>query len=107
MGRFLQIVLVVLSIAAPVRAQSQAPTAPDPDRLMARGIELHQAGDILGAIDAYKAVLAVAPTRTDAMSNLGAAYVRLGQYDDAIKQYEAALQTDALNNAVRLNLALA
>ena len=33
--------------------------------------------------------------------------MRLGQYDEAIKQYEAALQSDALNNAVRLNLALA
>ena len=70
-------------------------------------LELHQAGDILGAIDAYKAALAIAPTRADALSNLGAAYVRLGQYDEAIKQYEAALKADALNNAVRLNLALA
>src|SRR5689334_4481263 len=94
MGRFLLIVLAILALATPARAQSAA----DADRLMARGIELHQAGDILGAIDAYKAVLAVAPSRPDALSNLGAAYVRLGQYDEAIKQYEAALKTDALNN---------
>ena len=105
MGRLLPLVLVILSVAAPARGQAGVP--PDADRLMARGIELHQAGDILGAIDAYKAVLAMAPARADALSNLGAAYVRLGQYDEAIKQYEAALQSDALNNAVRLNLALA
>ena len=66
--------------------------APDFDRLFARALELHQAGDILGAIDAYKAALAIAPDRADALSNLGAAYVRLGQFDDAIKQYEAALE---------------
>ena len=47
------------------------------------------------------------PKRADALSNLGAAYVRLGQYDEAIAQYEAALKTDPLNTAVRLNLALA
>ena len=34
----------------------------------------------------------LAPDRVDALSNLGAAYVRLGQYDEAIKQYEAALK---------------
>jgi tetratricopeptide (TPR) repeat protein len=70
-------------------------------------MELHQVGDLLGAIDAYKAALAISPTRVDALSNLGAAYVRLGQFDDAIKQYEEALKHDGSNNAVRLNLALA
>jgi tetratricopeptide (TPR) repeat protein len=97
----------MLLCAASAHAQSASPAAPDFDRLLARGIELHQAGDILGAIDAYKAALALNPARADALSNLGAAYVRLGHYDEAIKQYEAALQSDALNNAVRLNLALA
>ena len=102
--------LLALSIALLLPATSgfaQAPSAPDADRLFARGLELHQAGDILGAIDAYKAVLAIAPGRGDAASNLGAAYVRLGQYEEAIRHYQAALQADALNNAVRLNLALA
>ena len=56
-------------------------------------MELHQAGDVLGAIDLYKAALTISPDRGDAMSNLGAAYVRLGQYDDAIKHYEAALRS--------------
>ena len=95
--RPLAFIFALLLQATSVWAQAQ--TAQDADRLFARGLELHQAGDILGAIDAYKAALAIAPTRADALSNLGAAYVRLGQYDDAIKQYEAALQADALNNA--------
>jgi tetratricopeptide (TPR) repeat protein len=105
MRRPFAVTFALLLLVAPAFAQPQ--NAPDGDRLFVRGLELHQAGDILGAIDAYQAALAVAPTRVDAMSNLGAAYVRLGRFDEAIKQYEAALRIDALDNAVRLNLALA
>jgi tetratricopeptide (TPR) repeat protein len=103
------LVIGFLALAVPARGQqaAAAPAAPDADRLLARAIELHQAGDLLGAIAAYKSVLEIHPTRADALSNLGAAYVRLGQFDDAIKQYEEALKYDAMNNAVRLNLALA
>src|SRR5262245_10988014 len=79
---------------------------PDFDRLFARGMELHQAGDLLGAIDAYKAALAIAPDRADALSNLGAAYAKLGQYDDAVKEHDAALKVDPANTQIRLNLAL-
>ena len=70
-------------------------------------MEMHQAGDLLGAVDAYKAALAIAPDRADACSNLGAAYARLGQFDDAVKQYEAALKLDPDNTQIRMNLALA
>src|ERR1700752_1619957 len=82
-------------------------SAQSADSLLARAMELHQAGDILGAIDSYKAVLALEPERADALSNLGAAYVRLGQFDDAIQQYSAGLKVDPTSTAIRLNLALA
>ena len=68
-------------IGVPLRAQTQP--ARDFERLFARALELQQAGDVLGAIDTYKAALTITPDRADALSNLGAAYVRLGQYDDA------------------------
>jgi len=88
----------------------QAP-AQDPvhelDTLMARAVELHQAGDILGAIDAYQAALRIDPKQPAARSNLGAAYVKLGKYDEAIDQYQQALAIDGANPAIRLNLALA
>jgi tetratricopeptide (TPR) repeat protein len=95
----------LLTVSGPAAGQGQG--APDAERLFARAIELHQAGDILGAIDSYKAVLAIAPDRADALSNLGAAYVRLGQYDDAVAQYALALKADPANASIRLNLALA
>jgi tetratricopeptide (TPR) repeat protein len=98
-------VLLLFLTVAPARAQGDK-TA-DFERLLTRAMELHQAGDMLGAIDTYKAALTILPDRADALSNLGAAYVRLGQYDDAIRQYETALKVDPVNNAIRLNLALA
>lgn len=98
---------LLLAFLAGATAWAGAQTGPDVEKLLVRAIELHQAGDILGAIDSYKAVLAIAPDRGDALSNLGAAYVRLGQYDDAIRQYLLALKLDPAHTAIRLNLALA
>jgi tetratricopeptide (TPR) repeat protein len=98
-------VLIALLAGSPAGVAAQQPQSAD--GLLARGMELHQAGDLLGAIDAYKAALAVEPGRADALSNLGAAYVRLGQFDDAIQQYSEALKLDSANTAIRLNLALA
>src|SRR5260370_39740537 len=100
------LLLLALGMAAPVHAQASQ-GAQDFDGLFVRALELQKAGDLLGAIETYKAALPISPDRADALSNLGAAYVRLGQYDDGIQQYEAALKVDPTNNAVRLNLALA
>jgi tetratricopeptide (TPR) repeat protein len=107
MPRFAAAFLLFLLAAGPVRAQSAPPPNEEFEKHFSRALELHQAGDLLGAIESYNAALAVVPDRADALSNLGAAYVRLGQYDDGIKQYEAALQADPPNNTIRLNLALA
>jgi protein O-GlcNAc transferase len=99
--------LALALLVAAGSARAQEPRAPDFDSLFSRALELHKAGDFLGAIDSYKAALTLSPERVDALSNLGAAYVRLGQYDDGIRQYEAALKIDPTSSAVRMNLALA
>jgi tetratricopeptide (TPR) repeat protein len=100
--------LIFLLVSSLVWARpAEAQNAQDFDRLLARAMELHSAGDIIGAIESYTAALAILPDRADALSNLGAAYVRLGQYDDAIKQYELALKSDPASTAITLNLALA
>ncbi len=77
------------------------------DRLVAEAVQLHEAGDVLGAIDAYVAALRIDPKQPGVHSNLGAAYVRLGKYDEAIQQYRQALAIDGANPAFRFNLALA
>src|SRR5688500_17692894 len=102
--RCLAVLAAVLALTGSVRA---AQAEPDFEKLFVRALELHKAGDLLGAVDNYKAALTLNPQRADALSNLGAAYAQLGQFDDAVTQYQAALKADPLNSAVRLNLALA
>ena len=68
---------------------------------------MHQAGDILGAIAAYQASLNLNPDNPGAHSNLGAAYVRLGRYEEAIKEYRTAVDADPNNVAFQFNLGLA
>lgn len=74
-----------------------------------RAIQLHQAGDLAGAVREYEACIAAEPNRVEARSNLGAVLVKLGRYQDAIEQYQAALKVAADDVAPRLrfNLALA
>jgi tetratricopeptide (TPR) repeat protein len=62
---------------------------------------------LLGAIEFYQAALEKDPSRVDARSNLGAAYARLGRYDDAAEHYRKALAAAPEQSAVRFNLALA
>jgi tetratricopeptide (TPR) repeat protein len=107
MARFLTVLLGLLTTLGPATLRAQAQNAATYEQLFNRALELQQAGDTLGAIDTYKAALTLSPDRSDALTNLGAAYVRLGQFDDAIKQYEAALKADPASSAARLNLALA
>ncbi len=51
--------------------------------------------------------LAVRPESPMALSNLGAAYAKVGRYQDAIVQYRHALKLQPGNAPVELNLALA
>jgi tetratricopeptide (TPR) repeat protein len=90
--------------AAQVGAQS---TSTDVERAFARATELHQSGDVEGAIRGYQAILVSHPNRADVRSNLGAAYARLGRYEDAIKEYKRALADDTRNQMIRFNLAIA
>jgi tetratricopeptide (TPR) repeat protein len=77
------------------------------DQLFGRGVQLHQAGDILGAIESYSAALEKDPGRLDARSNLGAAYARLGRYEDAIEHYRLALEAMPEQHQIRFNLGVA
>jgi tetratricopeptide (TPR) repeat protein len=82
-------------------------SALDVEQEFQRATELHESGDLEGAVRAYLAILAKHPARGDVRSNLGAAYSRLGRYEEAIEQYKRALLVDAANQTIRFNLALA
>ena len=77
-----------------VPVHGQTPASPEFDKLVAQAVQLHQAGDLLGAVDAYTAALRIQPDHPGVRSNLGAAYVKLGKYDEAIEQYRAAIRAD-------------
>src|SRR6185503_18869221 len=93
---------ILLSVA--LRGQSPAPNC-----LLERALKLHQAGDFPEAVREYQVCVAAEPGRAEVRSNLGAALVRLGRYQEAIEQYQAALKTapPQIVQQLRLNLALA
>jgi tetratricopeptide (TPR) repeat protein len=110
MSRPTAALLAVIVTAALAPAGVAATTAEDVQaqaRVFARAMELHRAGDVLGAIDAYEEFLQLQPGNVEALSNLGAAYARLGKYTDAIAQYRSALAAQGGHAAVRFNLAVA
>jgi tetratricopeptide (TPR) repeat protein len=77
------------------------------EQALARAVQLHQAGDLEGAVREYKNFLLVYPNVVEVHSNLGAAYARLGRYAEALEQYKQALTLDKTGNpAIRFNLAL-
>jgi tetratricopeptide (TPR) repeat protein len=95
-----------LAAVAGKEAIAQKPVD-DVEGAFAEAMRLHQSGDIEGAIRGYLAILARRPELGDVRSNLGAAYARLGRYEDAIAQYKQALARDQRNQTIRYNLALA
>ena len=66
------LLLALATIPATVLAQTPAPPAPAPltaEESFAKGVQLQQSGDVLGAIEAYQDALGKEPQRTDARSN--------------------------------------
>ena len=111
--RIMSALLLVVPALLAAAAGAQVSTAPQKDAMtrsdeaFAKGVTLHQAGDIIGAIDAYDQALKLTPWRLDARSNLGAALVRLGRFEEAVEHYRVALETDPGQVGIRFNLGLA
>jgi tetratricopeptide (TPR) repeat protein len=101
MSVHVRLIPLILCLALAVCAQTPA------DATFRHAIQLHQAGDIEGAISEYRAYLKQAPDNVMALSNLGAALSRLGHYEEAIAEYNKALAKEPDNTPIRLNLALA
>lgn len=77
------------------------------EAILQHAITLHQAGDLDGAIRAYREYLEAEPDSVQARSNLGAALARAGRFDEAIAEYELGLSKSPDNPALLLNLGLA
>ena len=92
----------VAVIAVGLRAQS-----PPSGCVIARAVQLHQAGNLDAAIPEYQACISAEPNRAEYRSNLGAVFAKLGRYREAIEQYEAALKVATSEIAPRLHFNLA
>jgi tetratricopeptide (TPR) repeat protein len=102
------VLAVLLSMAQASQAQGPViPKAPDADAVLAQAVQLHEAGDIFGAITGYEAYLKTDPNNAGVRSNLGAAYVRLGRFADGVAEYQKALAIEPASATYRFNLSLA
>jgi tetratricopeptide (TPR) repeat protein len=83
--------------------------AQDAAALYRQGVDLQQKGDLAAAAEAYRQSLALDPANIGALSNLGAALVGLGRFEDAIPFYSKALENAPAQyrTILQRNLALA
>lgn len=102
MKRTCQFLTATLLLAGGLVAQSVSP-----ESLLRHASELQQAGDLEGAVQGYRAFLALRPNEAAVRSNLGVLLSHLGRYDEAIAEYKKAATLDPTNGGIVLNLGLA
>jgi Tfp pilus assembly protein PilF len=66
----------------------------DAANLFAEALDHHQAGRYEPAVEAYRAVRAIAPDSAGNLGNLGLALVSLERWDEAIEAFEVAIRLD-------------
>ncbi|MBV9264705.1 MAG: tetratricopeptide repeat protein [Acidobacteriaceae bacterium] len=81
-------------------------TKQSPQDLLKEAVTLHQQGKLEEAIHDYDIFLDMYPDMAEVRSNLAAALVGVGRYDEAITEYQLALLKKQ-DPKVRLNLAIA
>jgi tetratricopeptide (TPR) repeat protein len=91
---------------APIAQAQTSQTQPSPQELVQDAIEKQRSGDLQGAVTEYREFLKLHPEATVIHSNLGAALVGLGQFEQAIPEYKIALKQSPGMESARLNLGL-
>lgn len=94
-------------VAVCLAAIGSAQNRPAAEAILRHAVQLHQAGDIEGAVSEYRAYLKQVPDSVMAHSNLGAALSKLGHYEEAVGEYKQALEKQPGDSHIRVNLALA
>ena len=78
----------------------------EPEKALRRAVQLQQDGDLKGAIEQYQSLLAQYPALAEVRVKLGNAYASSGRYQDAVAQYEQALESGALPDPAGARYAL-
>ncbi len=63
--------------------------------LFDKGVELYKKGEHQQAIDTFSDLIALSPEKTEAYRIRGSAYMKLTQYDLAVKDFEKAPQENS------------
>ncbi len=74
------------------------------DRLVARATELFDRGNITGAISLYRQALTLNPVHSEAYTNLGLCYEKLGEMDSAMTMEKLAYAVNPYNKIILSNL---
>ena len=90
-----------------VHAAGQAPVPATADDFMREGLTAQRQGNLRGAVEDYRKVLAVRPESVEARANLAAALAADGQFDAAIEENLRLLAVLPGQTDIRMNLALA
>jgi tetratricopeptide (TPR) repeat protein len=99
--------LFALVLASALSATAQAQMTPQQQQeLVQDAMQKQQAGDLEGAVTGYREFLKLHPDAAAIHSNLGAALVGLGRFEEALPEYKTALKQSPKLAGVRLNLAL-
>ncbi len=101
MVQSLSLVLVVLALGGGSAQPEEARAA------AAKAVSLHRAGDLEGALGAYRTAIGLDPGNAELRSNYGAALAALGRYREAVLAYKEALALVPDDARIRMNLALA
>jgi Flp pilus assembly protein TadD len=73
-------------------------------RLYARGSEALDRGELAAAIADLERAAALVPEASEVHNHLGLAYARAGRADEALREFERAVEIDCDNDAARHNL---
>jgi tetratricopeptide (TPR) repeat protein len=93
-------------VALIVAAGAACAQSSSPEQLFRDAVAAQQHGDDALAVRKYQELLKLYPDAVEVRANLGAALSKLGRYDEAVVQYQAALAGKD-NAGLRFNLALA
>ena len=84
-------IFVVSFIRVEARAEDNSPQSPEIQRHLDKGIQYGNEGDFEKAISEFKEVLNLDPKNIHAYNNIGVAYLRTGNLDQAIAYYTKAI----------------
>jgi hypothetical protein len=104
-------VATAVFLSAPIRVSPTIPPvaahAAEAEAHMRRGLQLHNKGDLNGAVAEYRTAIQLNPYYESAHNNLGNALDDQGKHAEAIQEYNAALDLSPFYKAAHYNLAIA